>query len=76
MRCVRSTDLQICPRLLTYEQDDVHGRSTHDLDVSEGAALRMHDEIEESVDWYEPDRTFNNSSFVTGVDLWTNVLPS
>jgi len=36
-------------------QDDVHGMSTHQLDMDEGKALRAHEGIEEVIDWYEPD---------------------
>lgn len=39
---------------------DVHGRSTHDLEVDEASALRGHvmDEDEKPVEWYEPDGEF------------------
>ena len=36
-------------------QDDVHGMSTHELDMDEGKALKAHEGIEEVIDWYEPN---------------------
>ncbi|KAL1412020.1 hypothetical protein Q8F55_003017 [Vanrija albida] len=36
------------------EEGDVHGMSAHDLDKQEGRAMRVHDGIEEVVDWFEP----------------------
>ena len=33
----------------------MHGMSAHQLDMTEGQALRRHG-AEEVIDWYEPDR--------------------
>ena len=35
--------------------DDVHGMSTHQLDMDEGKALRAHEGIEEIIEWYDPE---------------------
>ena len=42
------------PYELDSAQDDVHGMSTHELDMDEGKALKAHEGIEEVIDWYEP----------------------
>jgi len=41
-------------------EDDVHGMSTHQLDMDEGKALRAAEGIEEVIDWYEPDGKFSS----------------
>jgi len=35
-------------------QEDLQGVSMHQMDVSEGSALKHHEEMEEEVEWYEP----------------------
>ena len=37
------------------QQDDASGKSSHEMDIDEGQALRAHEGIEEVIDWYEPD---------------------
>lgn len=34
---------------------DLHGMSSHDMDMEEGKAMRVHG-VEEVIDWYDPER--------------------
>jgi hypothetical protein len=35
-------------------QNDTHGASTHQLEAAEGSAMKVHEHLEEEVDWVEP----------------------
>jgi hypothetical protein len=41
----------------TNSMQDLHGMSSHDMDMEEGKALRVHG-IEEVIDWYDPEGAF------------------
>lgn len=45
-------------------KQDVHGQSAHQLDMDEGKAMRIHEKVQEAIEWYEPDGEFpsNNTS--------------
>jgi hypothetical protein len=52
---------------------DLHGMSSHDMDMEEGKAMRVHG-IEEVIDWYEPER--ESSASVILLTLQHTVLPN
>ena len=57
-------------------QNDTHGASTHQLEAAEGSAMKVHEHLEEEVDWVEPSgECYLNKGGVKLMPEYTGIVP-